>query len=248
MENDIFNFPVQWIPPAFTLRNYEYVLFGKEMVYGRTQVAFTTYYYNSIKVAFFGMTGGLIVCTTSAYAFARINFWGKKVVFMMYLATLMFPGAVLLIPRFIVFRWIRLYNTHLALIFPEMISVFGIFLLRQFYLSLPNDLFDAARIDGCSHFRIFAQIATPLVTPAIAAFTVLSFVWKWNDFENPLIFLVNNKLFTLPLGIVSFKEDFQSTFGPIITASLVSMLPLFIIFLAGQKYFVEGIALTGTKA
>jgi multiple sugar transport system permease protein len=107
---------------------------------------------------------------------------------------------------------------------------------------------EAARIDGCGHFRIFAQIATPLVTPAITAFTVFSFVWKWNDYENPLIFLINTKLFTLPVGIITFKTEFNSVFGPIITASLASMLPLFIIFWAAQKYFVQGIALTGTKA
>jgi multiple sugar transport system permease protein len=194
------------------------------------------------------MTGSLIICSASAYAFAKIRFRGRNMVFMLYLATLMFPGAVLLIPRFIVFRWLHLYNTHWALILPEMISVFGIFLLRQFYASLPNDLMEAARIDGCSHFRIFWQIATPLITPAISAFTVLSFVWKWNDFENPLIFLIKPTLFTLPVGIITFKGEFQSAFGPIITASLVSMIPLFIIFLAGQKYFIQGIALTGTKA
>ncbi|MEK3723090.1 carbohydrate ABC transporter permease [Paenibacillus sp. FSL H8-0034] len=239
LEADVFNFPIQWVPPSFTLDNYRDVWLGK--------VPFYLFYLNSIKVTSISVVG--VICTSlmAGYAFAKIQFKGRHVLFMFYLSTLMFPDQMMLVPRFIFYKFLDIYNTHWALILPGMVSAFGTFLMRQFFMSLPNELFESARIDGCNHFKTFIHIALPLVKPAVVAFIIFSFVWSWNDYENPLIFLSKAELFTIPLGLLSFQEENRTSYALIMAASVSSLLPIFIVFLAGQKYFVQGIALTGIK-
>ena len=187
-------------------------------------------------------------CLFSAYAFAKIDFKGRNLIFLLYVVTLMFPNTVLLVPRLVIYRFLGIYNTHLALILPGFISTFGTFLLRQYFLQLPNELFEAARIDGANEFRIFGQIAVPLIKAGIAAFAIFHLIWCWNDYENPLMFVTNRSLFTIPVGIVEFRGLKTASVGYIMAASVMSLLPLFAIFLFAQKYFVEGIAMSGIKS
>ena len=238
-EGEIFTQPIQWIPRTFILDNYPAAW--------NMAIPFYLYFLNTLKVAAWSLVGGVTICLFSAYAFAKIDFKGKNVIFILYLITLMFPNTVLLVPRLVIYRFMGIYNTHLALILPGFISTFGTFLLRQYFLQLPNDLFEAARIDGASEFRIFAQIAGPLIKAGIAAFAIFHLIWSWNDYENPLMFVTNRALFTIPVGILEFRGLKTAAVGPIMAASVISILPLFVIFLAAQKYFVEGIAMSGIK-
>ena len=238
-ESDVFSFPVQWIPKTLMVENYQNVWCGK--------VPFYLYYWNSLKVTAMTLLGAVSTSLLSAYAFAKINFRGKKFMFMLYLSTLMFPSQVLLISRFVIYNFMGLYNSLWALIIPGSISTFGTFLLRQFFSTIPEELSESARLDGCGHWQIFTKIALPLIKPGLTTFIVFSFVWCWNDYENPLVFISDNKLFTIPLGLLSFQDENKSNFSTIMAASVCSLLPIFLIFLSAQKYFVEGIALSGIK-
>ncbi|WP_274651183.1 carbohydrate ABC transporter permease [Paenibacillus humicola] len=239
LDADVFSFPIQWIPPKVTFQNYRDVWFG--------EIPFYHFYINSVKVTVISIAGVIATSLMAGYAFAKIQFDGKNVLFLFYLATLMFPDQTLLVPRFIFYKYLDIYNTHWALILPGMISAFGTFLMRQFFMTLPGELSESARIDGAGHFKIFFHIALPLVKPAIVSFLIFSFVWSWNDYENPLIFLSDTERFTIPLGLLTFQDENRTSYTLIMAASVCSLLPIFIIFLAGQKYFVRGIAMTGIK-
>jgi len=239
-EGEIFTQPIQWVPRTFIWSNYPAAWSGI--------VPFSLYLLNTIKVSAWSLIGGVTICLFSAYAFAKIEFKGRNLIFVLYVITLMFPNTVLLVPRLVIYRFLGIYNTHLALILPGFISTFGTFLLRQYFLQLPNDLFEAARIDGASELRIFGQIAVPLIKAGIAAFAIFHLIWCWNDYENPLMFVTNRALFTIPVGIVEFRGLKTSSVGYIMAASVMSLVPLFAIFLFAQKYFVEGIAMSGIKS
>ncbi len=238
-EKDIFTFPIQWVPQRWNFKNYTEVW--------SALIPFYVYYWNSVKISVISTVGCVVTSLLSAYAFARIDFKGRNLVFFLYITTLMFPNTMLLVPRLAIFRFLGLYNTHLALIIPGFISTFGTFLLRQYIMSLPNELFESARIDGCSEFKQFTRIAVPLVTAGITAFTIFTFVWAWNDYENPLMFISSRPLFTIPLGIMEFKGDKRSGIGYIMAGSVLSLIPIFVLFSFCQKYFIQGIALTGIK-
>lgn len=238
-EADIFVSPIKWIPETLITTNYRDVW--------NSIIPFDMFYMNTIKVTVISTIGCVIISLLSAYAFARIDFTGKNVIFLLYIATLMFPNTMLLVPRLVIYRFLGIYNTHLALILPGWISTFGTFLLRQYFSSLPGELFEAGRIDGASEFTLFLRIAVPLITAGITAFTVLTFVWSWNDYENPLMFLTNRPLFTIPLGIMEFKGEKNSGIGFIMAGSVLALIPIFTVFVAAQRYFVEGVSTTGIK-
>ena len=185
----------------------------------------------------------------SAYAFAKIDFKGRNLIFLLYVVTLMFPNTVLLVPRLVIYRFLGIYNTHLALILPGFISTFGTFFAPAIFLQLPNELFEAARIDGANEFRIFGQIAVPLIKAGIAAFAIFHLIWCWNDYENPLMFVTNRSLFTIPVGIVEFRGLKTASVGYIMAASVMSIVSRCLPYsLFAQKYFVEGIAMSGIKS
>lgn len=240
VEEDVLTFPIEWIPKTWNaVENYKEVWTGS--------MPFLLLYWNSIKVT---VLTTLISCTVSclaAYGFAKINFKGRDLLFLIVLATFMIPPQTLLVTQFLLYRWLGLYDTHMGLILLNSFSVFGTFMLRQFYLGISNEIIESARMDGAGHFRIFASIALPLVRPAIATYAILRFIWTWNDFQNPLIFLRSKELYTIQLGVQSFSDQHGSVYSLMMAASVSAILPLLIIFIIGQKNVIEGIQLGGVK-
>jgi multiple sugar transport system permease protein len=208
---------------------------------------FTRLYFNSIFIAFFTLLGQLAFSSLAAYAFARLNFKGKSLIFMALLGTMMVPGEVTVIPRFILFHAIGLYNNLWAIIIPAWYHVTAIFLFRQFYLGLPNDLFDAALVDGASHWRIWGRIVMPLTKPALISLAILGFISTWNDYFTPMIFLVRKNLYTVSLGIQAYLLNEAQEYNLTMAAASSAVIPILLLFIIGQRYFVEGIAATGVK-
>lgn len=197
------------------------------------------------------VTGGacilnMIVASMAAYGFSKKEWRGRDQVFMLYLATLMIPGQVTLIPIFTIMKTLNLLNTHIALMLP-IVNAFGVFLIRQFMAGVPDELIEAARIDGCGDFRIFLQIVIPLVKPVLVSLTIFTFITNWNDFLWPLVICTDEKMHTLTLAVSALKGNYSTNYGLVMAGSALAFLPPFILYLILQKQFVEGIALTGIK-
>ncbi|NOU97096.1 ABC transporter permease subunit [Paenibacillus sp. LMG 31456] len=240
MESDVFNFPIDWIPQQWNaVKNYTEVWLGK--------FPFYLYYWNSIKIAIITTAISVIVSSMAAYGFSKVQFKASKWLFLIVLTTFMVPGQATLVPQFILYRYIGLFDSHLGLILLGSFSVLGTFMLRQFFMGLHNEFIESAKIDGAGHFRIFWSIALPLVRPSIATYAILRFIWTWNDYQNPLIFLRTDKLFTIPLAMQKFTSLSGEFYSLIMAAAVSSILPLLIIFIIGQKSVIEGIASGGVK-
>jgi multiple sugar transport system permease protein len=239
-EVDVFKYPIEWIPSTWRAGfNYESVWFGK--------ANFALYYWNSFKVTGLTTLLSVLVSSMAAYGFTKIQFRGRNALFVLVLATYMIPAEATLVPLFIMFRTVGLYDTHIGLILLGGFSVLGTFLLRQFFASLSNEYMESAQIDGAGHIRIFASILFPLVRPAIATYAILRFIWTWNDFQTPLVFLNSKSLFTLQLGMNAFADRNGAFYSLIMAASVSAIVPLLIVFIVGQKQVIEGIAFGGVK-
>ncbi len=238
-ENQIFTFPIQWIPETPTLQNYNMVF--------NSDVPFMTFFWNSIKVSVLSVAGEVITSALAAYAFSKIKFTGRNLIFLIYLSTLAFPIQMMLIPRFVIFRLLGIYNTHMALILPSMFTAFGTFLLKQFFDTIPDELCESAKIDGAGHFSIFLRIICPLCMAAFSALIIFQFVGSWNDYEQPLVFIREKRLATIPLGLDYFKTENATNYGALMAGSCCSLIPIFTVFLIFQKQFVAGIATAGMK-
>ncbi len=210
--------------------------------------AFLLFYLNSIIVAVAVTLGQVATSSLAAYAFARLRFPGRDSLFLGYLATLMVPAVITMIPVYVLLSRLRLTDTYWALILPAMFSAYGTFMLRQFFMTIPRDLEDAARIDGASLFGIYARIIMPLSKPALAALTTFVFLHSWNDFMWPLIVIDSLRLKTLPIGLAQFQGPYATEWHLLMAASVIVMVPVLIVFIAGQRYFVRGIILSGLKA
>ncbi len=240
IEEEVLTYPIQWIPKTWNVvENYKEVWAGK--------MPFLLLYWNSIKVTAVTTITSVTISSLAAYGFAKINFRGANVLFLMILATYMIPPQTLLVTQFLLYRWVGLYDTHTGLILLNSFSVFGTFMLRQFYMGISDELVESARMDGAGHFRIFWSIALPLVRPAIATYAILRFIWTWNDFQYPLIFLRSKELYTIQLGVQSFSDQHGSVYSLMMAASVSAIIPLLIIFIIGQKHVIEGIQLGGVK-
>lgn len=240
VEEEVLAFPIQWIPETWNaVDNYKEVWTGN--------MPFLLLYWNSIKVTVLTTIISVLVSALAAYGFAKINFKGRDLLFIVVLATYMIPPQTLLVTQFLLFRWFGLYDTHAGLILLNSFSVFGTFMLRQFYLGVSNEIIESARMDGAGHFRIFWNIALPLVRPAIATYAILRFIWTWNDFQYPFIFLRTEALYTIQLGVQSFGDAHGSIYTLMMAASVSAIVPLLIIFIIGQKHVIEGIQLGGVK-
>jgi multiple sugar transport system permease protein len=194
------------------------------------------------------VVGTLTSCSLVGYAFARLDWKGRDVWFIVLLSTMMLPYQVTLIPVFLVFRWLGWLNTLLPLFVPAFFgNAFIIFLFRQFFLTIPRELDEAAIIDGCSYLQVFWWIILPLAKPALAMGAIFSFIYSWNDFLGPLIYLNRPETFTLALGLASFRHQFTVEWSLLMAASLLIMLPNIVIFFLAQRWFIEGITLTGLK-
>lgn len=238
-EKDVFNFPIEWIPKNFhAAENYR-------TVWAENQ--FALYYWNTIKVAVLTTLSQVTISALGAYAFSKINFRGRDKIFFFYLTTLMIPMQVTIIPTFMIFSWFRLINTHLGLIVVASFSVYGAFLLRQYMITIPEEVSESARIDGAGHLTIFSRIIIPMSIPAVATLMILKFIWTWNDYQNPLIFLSSRRLYTLQLAIQSFQTEYSQFFALMMAAAVSSILPLVVAFLFAQRYVIEGISLGAVK-
>ncbi|MBO3737314.1 carbohydrate ABC transporter permease [Actinoplanes flavus] len=211
---------------------------------------FGHYLVNSAIVVLGCIIGNLVSCSMAAYAFARLDFTGRKLWFAVMLGTIMLPIHVLIVPQYIAFSNLGWINTFLPLIVPKLLATdaFFVFLMVQFIRGLPKELDEAARIDGAGHPRIFAQVILPLMLPALATTTIFTFIWTWNDFFSQLIYLTDPDMYTVPVALRSFVDATVSTsWGSMFAMSVVSLLPIFLAFLIGQRYLVKGIATTGIK-
>ena len=236
----VFVYPPEWIPDPFVWENYPTAF---------TAVPFARWFLNSLFIALFITIGQLLTCSLAGFTFARMRFPGRNALFLLYLGTMMIPHHVTIIPVFVMMNALGLVNTFWPLLIPALVSAWGTFLFRQYFLTMPQELEDAAKIDGCNFFRIYSQIFMPLSKPILATLGVFTFMGSWNDFLGPLIFLQSKDNKTLPIGLLQFRGDFQGMSNwPVMMAGVViSVLPVLIAFVIGQKYFVRGIALTGIK-
>lgn len=233
---DTFLIPPMWIPKYFSLANFQRVF---------QVVPFGNMMFNSVKVAALATVGQVISCTMGGYAVARMRFVGRNAIFLIILATMMVPYQVVMIPIFVIMKNLGWVNTHTALIVPAFLGgAFGIFLMRQFFMTLPNELEDAARVDGANPWQIFWSIILPISKPAVIALATLSFTNFWNDLLTPLIYLSKMELMTMPVGISFFKGMHSTEWNLLMAAALLNILPAAIIFLLTQKYLVKGIALS----
>ena len=208
---------------------------------------FALYYINSIKVTLIVTLFALVTSCLGGYSFSRIKFAGRDKLFLLYIATMVIPEQVTLLPRFMIFKYMDIVDTHLCLILNSMFSINSVFLMRQYMLTIPFEFSDSARMDGAGHLRIFWHIITPLAMPIIATLGILKFVWTWNDYQNPLIFITDRKLYTIQLGVRMFADANGEFYSLIMAAAVSAIIPLFIVFFLGQKYVIEGIALGGIK-
>ena len=232
----VFTDPPQWIPRPVVWQNYLEAV--SIMPFGR-------FFLNSLIQSSSVTVLQLLTSSLAAFAFARLRFRGRDTLFLLYLATLMIPFPVTLIPNFIVIRFLGWVDTFRALILPPSFSPFSTFLLRQFFLTIPTDLDDAARIDGASSLDIWWRIALPLSTPALATLAIFTFMGQWNDFLWPLVVTNSLEMRTLPVGLSSFQSRYAIQWHLLMAGSTIALLPVLVLFVVGQRYFIQGITLTG---
>ncbi|HUC92849.1 MAG TPA: carbohydrate ABC transporter permease [Paenibacillus sp.] len=240
LEADVFTYPVQWIPPVWNaVQNYTEVWNGS--------YPFALYYWNTVKVTVITTLTSTLFSSMAAYGFSKVNFQGREALFIVVLATYMVPNQAILVPQFVLYSWLGLFDSHLGLILLGSFSVLGTFMLRQFFMGIHNEYIESAKIDGASHTRIFASIAFPLIKPAVATYAILRFIWTWNDYQNPLIFIRSDQLYTLQLAIRKFADAYSQTYSLIMAGAVSAIIPLLIIFILGQKQVIEGISVGGVK-
>jgi multiple sugar transport system permease protein len=236
-----FELPPRFLPTEFKWENYLAVIQSDSIDY-------PLFFVNSLKVAILVTGAQLLTCSLAAFAFARLRFAGRDLLFTLFLATMMVPATVLMVPTFILIRTLGLMDTHWALILPAITSAFGVFLLRQQFMTLPQELMDAARIDGAGFFRTFWQIMLPHVGPALAALAIFVFLGQWNNYLGPLLYLRSFDKFTLPFAIVRL-QGYMGTGNRahVLAGVFMSILPVLLLFLIAQRWVIRGIALTGLK-
>ncbi|ETT48304.1 binding-protein-dependent transport systems inner membrane component [Paenibacillus sp. FSL R7-269] len=238
---DIFTYPPQLIPPVFQFQNYVDVF---------TLIPFHRFYFNSVYISFVVVAGTVFFASLAGYAFAKIPFTGRNAVFLVLLSAMMIPHEVTAIPMFLFMRDLGWIDTHLPLILLPIFGasgVFGIFVMRQFFITVPTELEEAAMIDGCSRFRIYWMIMLPIARPGMATLTIFTFVSIWNEFFDPLIFINTRELMTLPLGLSLFTDEVGTSWHYLMSATVMATVPLLIVFFMAQKRFIEGVAMTGLK-
>lgn len=238
LKNEIFSVPIHWIPEVFHLDNYETIL---------QEIPFPRYFFNTFKITVSITALQVVTCSMAAYAFSKLHFPGRDKLFLAYLGTMMVPWHAIMIPQFIVIQKLGLYDNHLSLILTGAFNVFGVFILRQNMLSIPDSLCEAAKIDGCGPVGIFAKIVLPLTKSGLATLIILTFNNVWNDYMGPMIYLDSDANRTIQLGLATFKREFDTNYGAIMAGTVISLIPIVIVYVIAQKYIVEGIAYSGVK-
>lgn len=234
----VFGTTIDWIPDSPQWENY--LMIWKK-------IPFALFTFNSAKLTVIITVIQLITSSFAAYGFAKCKFKGRDLLFLCYVATIAIPWQVYMLPQYILMQKMNLVNTHMSIILLQSFIAFGVFLLRQFYVSIPNELLEAARIDGLSEYGIYARIILPLSKPSLATLTIFSFVTVWNDFMGPMIYFDSTKLKTIQLGIRLFVGQYSAHYEYIMAASVIALIPVFILYLAFQRFFVQGIATSGLK-
>jgi multiple sugar transport system permease protein len=238
LNRDVFTFPIEWIPAEPRWENYVDIW---------TKIPLAMFIGNTAKITIIVTILQLLTSSFAAYAFAKLKFPFRDTLFLGYIATIAMPWQVYMVPQFLLMRELDLNNTHTALIILQAFTAFGVFLMRQFYQSIPDELCEAARIDGMNEYQIWWKIMLPLSKPALSTLTIFTFVNTWNDFLGPMIYLTKTELKTIQIGLRMFISQYSAEYGLIMAASMVSLVPVLLIFLALQRFFVEGIASTGLK-
>ena len=241
MNREVFALDFQWIPDELQWKNYRKVLTSKS-------IPMLSMFKNSIYISVLEIIGQVIVSSMAAYAFAIIPFKGKNALFIMLLCAMMVPSQATMIPKFMLFKWMGLYNTHTALIIPGWLGISSIFMLRQFYMKIPRDLVEAARVDGANHWQIWLKVMMPLTKAALTSIAIIAFINSWNNFLGPLIYLTKKDLFTVSLGVNMYNSTGDSDqINLVMAASTLSIAPILVFFTICQKQFVEGITSSGVK-
>lgn len=238
---ELFAYPPTFFPKVWKPENFiEAATTGS--------ISFFHMFLNSMEIAVPVTVFNLIFSSLAGYAFARLRFKGRDFIFMLFIASMMVPAAIVLIPRFLMFTQLRMINTYWPLILPGMFgTALSIFLCRQFFMTLPKELEEAATLDGCGHFRIWWQIFMPLSKPILATLAVFTFQGSYNDFMNPVIYLNSANKFTVQLGLAAFRSTFTARYDLIMAGSIMAMIPVLILFILCQKYITRGIVMTGLK-
>ncbi|MEV0200378.1 carbohydrate ABC transporter permease [Nonomuraea sp. NPDC050691] len=237
-DNEVFTVPIQWIPEELRWSNFVDIW---------ERIPLLTYLGNS---AFLSVTITVLQVLSgsfAAYGFSKVRFPGRDALFLAYIATIAVPWQAYMVPQYIMMQKADLTNTHLAIILLQAFGAFGVFLMRQYYQSIPDELCEAARIDGLSEYGIYWRIMLPLSKPALASLALLTFVNTWNDYMGPFIYLTDNDLWTVQLGLRSFIGQYDAEYAMMMTGATLSVLPILAVFLLGQRYFIQGIATSGLK-
>jgi len=235
-EQNVFAFPIEWIPSKVRMENFEEVF---------TQIPFTMYYWNTLKLSTIITLGQLVTSALAAYSFSKLRFRGRDQLFLLYLATLMVPWQVIMIPQFMVIKTLGLVNTHMSLILTQVFTPFGVFLLRQYFMGIPMEYSQAAKIDGCTELGICFRIIVPMAKPALFTLVIFTFMGTWNDYLAPLIFLTDDKLRTLQLGLRYFQSEHSTSFALLMAGTLLALIPILIIYIFAQKQIIDGMASAG---
>ena len=238
-EAEITAFPPRWLPQVLTLEHY--VKLFRNLNFFRN-------FLNSVIVSVAVTVATIIINSMAGFAFAKYRFPGRERLFALLLATMMIPGQVTMIPVFMLLKNLGLLNSYLGLIIPGSASVFAIFLMRQFMMGIPDSLLEAARIDGCSEWRIFWSIVLPLAMPAVATLTIFTFMGAWNDFLWALIIMLDDSKYTLPVALAGLTGQHGAEWGLLMAGSMMTILPLLIVFFAMQRHYIRGITLSGMKS
>ncbi|MBE5975215.1 MAG: carbohydrate ABC transporter permease [Paenibacillaceae bacterium] len=238
LEKDVFSFPIVWLPAKLQWNNYGEIW---------RKVPLLTGFLNTAKLTMFTTVLQLLTSSFAAYAFAKLEFKGRDTLFMMYVMTISIPWQVYMVPQYKLMTWLGLTDSHLGLILMHAFTAMGVFLMRQFFVSIPNELLEAARIDGLSEYGIWRKLMLPLSKPAIATLCITSFTFEWNDFMGPLIYLSSQKKKTIQLMLRMFNTQYSSNYAQIMAAATVALIPVLILFVFLQRYFVEGVASSGIK-
>ena len=238
MEKDVFSFPILWLPLKPQWGNYLEIW---------KKVPLLTGFLNTAKLTLFTTVLQIITSSFAAYAFAKLEFKGRDTLFMLYVMTISIPWQVYMVPQYKLMTWLGLTDSHLGIILMHAFTAMGVFLMRQFFIGIPGELLEAARIDGLSEYGIWAKLMLPLSRPAVATLCITSFTFEWNDFMGPLIYLSSQKKKTIQLMLRMFNTQYSSNYAQIMAAATVALIPVLILFILLQRYFVEGVASSGIK-
>ncbi len=242
---DVMELPIKWIPEYFYPDNYKAVWnIGNEAA---RDYHFGLAYFNSLKIAVINLVGAVITSTMAGYAFAKLKFKGRDVIFLIYLATMMIPSQVTLIPKFAIFNKLGLTGTHWPLILPGLVTITGTFLMRQYFMQIPDELRESGIIDGANEFQLWAKIMVPIAKPGMASLAMIVFLWNWNAYLEPLVFLSDWRLYTIPLALTNFIEESVTEYNLIMAAASSALVPAFLVFIIGQKFLVKGLVAGAVK-